>query len=45
MTTGTGIAVAGVWVMVGMAFCGRTVTHNGVVTAILIASLVTWLLV
>ena len=45
MTTGTGIAVAGVWIMVGMAFYSPSVSSSGTLLAIFVASIVTYALV
>jgi len=45
MTTGTGIAIAGVWIFVGLAWCSKTVTGGGAWVALLSAALITWLVI
>jgi hypothetical protein len=45
MTIGTGIAVAGVWVMVGMAFISKSTTSAGLYLALAVAAIVTSVIV
>jgi len=42
MSIGTGIAIAGVWVMVAVAIGSKQVSSTGFYIAAIIASLVTW---
>jgi hypothetical protein len=44
MDTGTGIAIAGVWMIVAAAFVSKTTGSSGVWISILVASLVTYFL-
>jgi hypothetical protein len=41
MDTGTGIAIAGVWVMVAAAFYGDKVSSFGVLLSIVVATVIT----
>lgn len=45
MSTGTGIAIAGAWVMVGMIGLSPTVSGMGLTYGFILASVVTFILV
>jgi hypothetical protein len=42
MTIGTGIAIAGVWIFVGMLGISKTVTSYGLILGILVAGFITY---
>ena len=42
MTIGTGIAIAGVWIFVGMVWMSNSVTSLGYLVALFAALCVTW---
>jgi len=45
MDIGTGIAIAGVWLMVGMFGLSKTITGGGILLAVVVASVVTAILI